>query len=270
MSSKKMVLGVSALMLVAALAVGFAWGVFVDDHHDGSGHAHQSHQAPDAASRDFVVVSRQMVHKAGMAYYHIYLKSDATESSYAQTMKFIAASEEDFKQVQVYFYDDRAAYEGDDKAAVGILSTPPAYCTSRGHGACRPQRLVRVAAGFGRGTVLLGLGMIAGEFYPVGRLMDRLEARARILFGSLERKHARLLGWSQLSISLTVGLATFNSCTCSTRSHSVARTPPAERPPPRRALSCGGRFVSFSATPRVPRKPAQRRHPSVEEFPLFF
>jgi hypothetical protein len=50
-----MVLGVSALMLVAALAVGFAWGVLVDDHHDGSGHAHQSHQDPDAASGDFVV-----------------------------------------------------------------------------------------------------------------------------------------------------------------------------------------------------------------------
>ena len=79
-------------------------------------------------------------------------------------MKLIAASEEDFKQVQVYFYDDRAAYEGDDKPAVGILSTPPAYCTSRGHGARRPQRLVRVAAGFGRGTDFLGLGMIAGEF----------------------------------------------------------------------------------------------------------
>jgi Na+/alanine symporter len=65
MSSKKIVLGVSALMLVAALAVGFARGVFVHDHHNGSGHAHQSHQAPDAASKDFVVVSTEMVHKAG-------------------------------------------------------------------------------------------------------------------------------------------------------------------------------------------------------------
>ena len=99
--------------------------------------------------------------------------------------------------------------------------------------------------------------------------MDRLEARARILFGSLGRRLARLLGWSQLSISLRVGLATFNLCTCSTRSHSVARTPPAERPPPRRAFTCRGRFVFFCATPRVPRKPAQRHHPSVEVFPLF-
>jgi hypothetical protein len=144
------------------------------------------------------------------------------------------------------------------------------YCTSRGHGARRPQRIVRVAAGFGRGTVFLGLGMIAGEFYPVSRLMDGLEARARILFGSLGRRLARLLGWPQLSITLTVGLAAFNLCTCSTRSHSVARSPPAERPPPRRALSCGGRFVFFSATPCVPRKPAQRHHPSVEVFSLFF
>jgi hypothetical protein len=61
----------------------------------------------------------------------------------------------------------------------------------------------------GWGTVFLGLGMIAGEFYPVARLMDRLEARARILFGPLGRKLTRLPGWTQLSISLTVGLATF-------------------------------------------------------------
>jgi hypothetical protein len=61
----------------------------------------------------------------------------------------------------------------------------------------------------GGGTVFVGLGMIAGEFYPVGRLMDRLEARARILFGPPGRKLARLPGWSQFSISLTVGLATF-------------------------------------------------------------
>jgi transposase len=50
------------------------------------------------------------------------------------------------------------------RAGTRAGSTPPAYCTSRGHGARRPQRLVRVAAGFGRGTVFLGLGMIAGEF----------------------------------------------------------------------------------------------------------
>ena len=54
---------------------------------------------------------------------------------------------------------------------------------------------------------------------------------------------------------------------------SQGATPPpkhSSRPPPHRALSCGGRFVFFCATPRVPRKPAQRRHPSVEVFPLSF
>jgi hypothetical protein len=66
-----------------------------------------------------------------------------------------------------------------------------------------------VAARLGLGTVFSGLGMIAGEFYPVACLMDRLEARARILFGPLGRKLTRLPGWTQLSISLTVGLATF-------------------------------------------------------------
>jgi hypothetical protein len=40
-----------------------------------------------------------------------------------------------------------------------------------------------------------GAVLIAGEFWPVGRLMDRLEARARIHFGSLWRRLARLLGW---------------------------------------------------------------------------
>jgi arginine deiminase len=103
------------------------------DHHNGSGHAHQSHQAPDAASKDFVVASTEMVHKARMAYYHIHLKSDATKSSYAQTMQSVAASEEGFKQVQVYFYDDRAAYERDDKAAVGILSVDGSF-TVAGYG----------------------------------------------------------------------------------------------------------------------------------------
>ena len=37
----------------------------------------------------------------------------------------------------------------------------------------------------GWGTVALGLGMIAGEFYPAARLMDRLEVGSRALFGPL-------------------------------------------------------------------------------------
>ena len=61
----------------------------------------------------------------------------------------------------------------------------------------------------GWGTVFLGLGMIAGEFYPVARLMDQLEARARISMGPLAKKLARLPGWTQLSVSLTVALVTF-------------------------------------------------------------
>ena len=61
----------------------------------------------------------------------------------------------------------------------------------------------------GWGTVFLGLAMIAGEFYPVARLMDRLEASARILFRPLGKKLVRLPTWAQLSASLGVGLATF-------------------------------------------------------------
>ena len=55
----------------------------------------------------------------------------------------------------------------------------------------------------------MGLALIAGEFYPVARLMDRLEASARILFGPLGKKLARLPAWAQVSASLTVALATF-------------------------------------------------------------
>ena len=55
----------------------------------------------------------------------------------------------------------------------------------------------------------MGLALIAGEFYPVARLMDRLEASARILFAPLGKKLARLPAWAQLSASLTVALATF-------------------------------------------------------------
>lgn len=61
----------------------------------------------------------------------------------------------------------------------------------------------------GWGTAILGLGMIAGEFYPVARLMDRLEVRARRLFKPLGKAFAGLPAWVQLSISLTVAVSTF-------------------------------------------------------------
>ena len=95
---------------------------------------------------------------------------------------------------------------------------------SRGRGTFHPARLSYLAGGIalivvsallgwlpvlGWGTVFLGLGMIAGEFYPVARLMDQLEARARISMGPLAKKLARLPGWTQLSVSLTVALVTF-------------------------------------------------------------
>jgi hypothetical protein len=61
----------------------------------------------------------------------------------------------------------------------------------------------------GWGTAIVGLAMIAGEFYPAARLMDRLEAEARILFKPLGKRLAKLPAWAQLSASLGMGLATF-------------------------------------------------------------
>jgi hypothetical protein len=61
----------------------------------------------------------------------------------------------------------------------------------------------------GWGTVALGLALIAGELFPVARLMDRLEVEARILFKPLGKKLARLPAWAQLSVSLGIALATF-------------------------------------------------------------
>jgi hypothetical protein len=58
----------------------------------------------------------------------------------------------------------------------------------------------------GWGTVVLGLGMIAGEFYPAARLMDRLEVGSRRLFRPLVaiphgapviRCRYTLVGWSR-------------------------------------------------------------------------
>jgi len=61
----------------------------------------------------------------------------------------------------------------------------------------------------GWGTAILGFAMIAGEFYPVARLMDRLEVRARKLFKPLGRTFLRMPAWAQLSVSLTIAVSTF-------------------------------------------------------------
>jgi hypothetical protein len=95
---------------------------------------------------------------------------------------------------------------------------------SRGRSRWHPTRLLPLAGGaaliflstffgwlpvLGWGTVFLGLAMIAGEFYPIARSMDRLEASARILFRPLGKRLVRLPAWAQLSVSLGVALATF-------------------------------------------------------------
>jgi hypothetical protein len=94
----------------------------------------------------------------------------------------------------------------------------------RRRGTFHPARLSYIAVGtaliassalfgwmpvLGWGTGILGLGMIAGEVYPVARLMDQLEPRARMLFKPLGKTLARLPAWAQLSVSLGVGVATF-------------------------------------------------------------
>lgn len=96
---------------------------------------------------------------------------------------------------------------------------------SRGHRSFHPIRLANLTAGvalivvsavfgwlpvLGWGTAFLGLGMIAGEFYPAARLMDRLEVEARRIFGPSGKVLARLPAWTQLSISLAIALATFS------------------------------------------------------------
>lgn len=87
-----------------------------------------------------------------------------------------------------------------------------------------PVRLLYVAAGIllilasalfgwlpvlGWGTVFLGLGIIAGESYPVARLMDRLEVRARRVFRPVGQRLVKLPVWAQFSISLAIAAATF-------------------------------------------------------------
>lgn len=61
----------------------------------------------------------------------------------------------------------------------------------------------------GWGTAFLGLGMIAGEFYPVARRMDRLELWARRVFKPVGKLFMRLPAWAQLTISLTIAVSTF-------------------------------------------------------------
>ena len=95
---------------------------------------------------------------------------------------------------------------------------------SRGRGTFHPARLLYLAVGtalfvgstlfgwmpvLGWSTAILGLGMIAGEFYPVARLMDKMEPRARMHFKPLGKKLARLPVWKRLSVLLGVGLASF-------------------------------------------------------------
>ncbi len=58
----------------------------------------------------------------------------------------------------------------------------------------------------GRGTAVLGLGMVAGEYYPAARLMDRLEVGSRWLFRPLVKAFVGLPGWARLSVSLAVAL----------------------------------------------------------------
>ena len=95
---------------------------------------------------------------------------------------------------------------------------------ARGRGRWHPARLsylvgsaalVVLSAMFGWlpvlgwGTAILGLAMIAGEFFPVAHLMDRLEAEARIVLKPVGRRLARLPAWARLSTSVGTALVTF-------------------------------------------------------------
>jgi hypothetical protein len=50
--------------------------------------------------------------------------------------------------------------------------------------------------------------MIAGEFYPVARLMDRLEVRVRELLGPLGKSFVRMPTWAQLFVSMLITAST--------------------------------------------------------------
>ena len=61
----------------------------------------------------------------------------------------------------------------------------------------------------GWGTAIVGLSMIAAEFYAVARLMDRLEVRVRELLGPLGKAFVRMPTWAQLWVSVMITLSTF-------------------------------------------------------------
>src|SRR5215210_748000 len=61
----------------------------------------------------------------------------------------------------------------------------------------------------GWGTAILGLGMIAGECYPIACPMDRLEVGARKLLRPLGKAVVRLPTWALLPVALTISVSTF-------------------------------------------------------------
>src|SRR5829696_1350365 len=61
----------------------------------------------------------------------------------------------------------------------------------------------------GWGTAILGLSMIAAEFYLVARLMDRLEVRVRELLGPLGKAFVKMPTWAQLCVLMVITLLTF-------------------------------------------------------------
>jgi hypothetical protein len=60
----------------------------------------------------------------------------------------------------------------------------------------------------GWGTMILGLSMIAAEFYAVARLMNRLEVRVRELLGPLEKAFVRMPTRAQLFVSMLITAST--------------------------------------------------------------
>ena len=60
----------------------------------------------------------------------------------------------------------------------------------------------------GWGTAILGLSMIAAEFYAVARLMDRLEVRAREVLRPLGKTFVRMPTWACLWVSMLITAST--------------------------------------------------------------
>jgi hypothetical protein len=61
----------------------------------------------------------------------------------------------------------------------------------------------------GWGTAILGLSMIAAEFYAVARLMNRLEVRARELLRPLGKAFVRMPTWARLWVSMLITFSMF-------------------------------------------------------------